>query len=226
MFLFVYLHIKLSLLSLVTVHRLISLCSPVTPPLISLPGHLVLLPPIMKPVPLILLLASVLLTSHIRPGACRPRNLSGSFDGNGIFKSQLDEVLLRAAGDNAVSYLMGEKMLKFLQRTPRIGGPRAMMAALPEFPLDERVVTSRGALAHLARSLASLETEERAPGSEEDHRRGNSLDELAELSKRNDPPISIDLTFHLLRNMIEMAKIESQREQALLNRKFLDEVGK
>lgn len=55
----------------------------------------------------------------------------------------------------------------------------------------------------------------------------NSLEELVGLTKRNgDPPISIDLTFHLLRNMIEMARIENQREQAELNRKYLDEVGK
>lgn len=55
----------------------------------------------------------------------------------------------------------------------------------------------------------------------------NSLDELVGLNKRNDdPPISIDLTFHLLRNMIEMARIDNQREQAELNRKYLDEVGK
>uniref|UniRef100_A0A8C6TB61 Corticotropin-releasing factor domain-containing protein n=1 Tax=Neogobius melanostomus TaxID=47308 RepID=A0A8C6TB61_9GOBI len=46
------------------------------------------------------------------------------------------------------------------------------------------------------------------------------------LSRRNEPPLSIDLTFHLLRNMIHMAQAESQREQALLNRKVLDEVGK
>ncbi|KAI5094301.1 urocortin precursor [Silurus meridionalis] len=55
----------------------------------------------------------------------------------------------------------------------------------------------------------------------------NSLEELMGLTKRNDdPPISIDLTFHLLRNMIEMARNENQREQAELNRKYLDEIGK
>ncbi|CAL1585636.1 unnamed protein product [Knipowitschia caucasica] len=43
---------------------------------------------------------------------------------------------------------------------------------------------------------------------------------------REQSPISIDLTFHLLRNMIHMAKVESQREQALVNRRVLDEAGK
>lgn len=47
-----------------------------------------------------------------------------------------------------------------------------------------------------------------------------------QLKRSEEPPLSIDLTFHLLRNMIQMAKMESQREQAQLNRKVLDEVGK
>ncbi|XP_028296426.1 urotensin 1 [Gouania willdenowi] len=51
--------------------------------------------------------------------------------------------------------------------------------------------------------------------------------EGAELLKRsNEPPLSIDLTFHLLRNMIQMAQVESLRERAQLNRKVLDEVGR
>ncbi|XP_068610035.1 urotensin 1 [Brachionichthys hirsutus] len=49
----------------------------------------------------------------------------------------------------------------------------------------------------------------------------------AEVLKRSEEPqLSIDLTFHLLRSMIQMAKVESQRAQAQLNRKVLDEVGK
>ncbi|KAM6965597.1 urotensin 1 [Aplochiton taeniatus] len=182
----------------------------------------------MKPVPLVLLLASVLLSSHIRPSACRPRDLPDFFDGRGgAFKSQMDEVLLRAVGKDAISYLLGEKLLSYLQRNPRTRS----MNAFPQFPFEEGVVaTSRlgmkGALAHLARGLASVDTDELAPVYEVDHP-GNSLEDPVELSKRNeDPPISIDLTFHLLRNMIEMAKVEGQREQAELNRKFLDEVGK
>ncbi|XP_031656764.1 UI [Oncorhynchus kisutch] len=165
----------------------------------------------MKPVPLILLLATVLLSSHIPPSVCRPRDLA-MFDGHG-YKSQLDEVLLKA-GDNAISYLIGEKILRYLQRNPRL------QAGLPpQFPFEVTPLGSRG-LGHLARSLPPLE-EQRAP------EEGNSLEEFVELTKRNDDPtISIDLTFHLLRNMIEMARIESQKEQAELNRKYLDEVGK
>ncbi|CAL8316002.1 unnamed protein product [Lota lota] len=183
----------------------------------------------MKPVPFILLLASVLLASHGRPSAGRPRTFPAGVDASGSFNGQLDEMLLRAARDNAVSYLLGDTLLRVMQRT----GPsvRSANSALYPFSYDEELVVAAPqmdakALSHLARSLASLETWLRAPGMEGEPE-GNSLDGLVGLSKRNDdPPISIDLTFHLLRNMIEMAKIQSQKEQAELNRKFLDEVGK
>nr|P21624.1 RecName: Full=UI; Contains: RecName: Full=Urophysin; Contains: RecName: Full=Urotensin-1; AltName: Full=Urotensin I; Flags: Precursor [Platichthys flesus] len=42
--------------------------------------------------------------------------------------------------------------------------------------------------------------------------------------RSEDPPMSIDLTFHMLRNMIHMAKMEGEREQAQINRNLLDEV--
>lgn len=112
--------------------------------------------------------------------------------------NQLDDALLTRAGDDAVSYLVGEKLLQYLQRN--VGAQKA------------------GGVLHLQHfPTAQL----RSPHED------NSLEELTEFSKRNDdPPISIDLTFHLLRNMIEMARNENQREQAELNRKYLDEVGK
>ncbi|XP_039981466.1 urotensin 1 [Xiphias gladius] len=140
----------------------------------------------MKPVPLLLLLSSVLLSSHLRPAAGRPRTLPGRLGGSGRLQTQqLDEVLLRAAaGDSTASYLLGDGILRFLQR----GGPDRLRL----LPAEEE-----------------------------------SEDEAAQLLKRSEePPLSIDLTFHLLRNMIQMAKMESQREQAQLNRKVLDEVGK
>lgn len=95
-------------------------------------------------------------------------------------------------------------------------GPPALLSLLHN-PLTE----------HL---LQLLHKREQAPGrspptgntsTEEDEEATERL-----LSRRDGPPLSIDLTFHLLRNMIHMAKAESQREQALLNRKLLDEVGK
>lgn len=46
------------------------------------------------------------------------------------------------------------------------------------------------------------------------------------LKRSEEPPLSIDLTFHLLRNMMQMAKMENQMEQEQINRKILDDVGK
>ncbi|XP_040920569.1 urotensin 1 [Toxotes jaculatrix] len=145
----------------------------------------------MKPVPLLLLLSSVLLSSHLRPAAGRPRTFPGWLDGSGRLQTQqMDEVLLRAAaaGDSTASDLVGDSILRFLQR--RNPGHLHLLPTEEESE-DEAVRTA------------------------------------AQLLKRSEePPLSIDLTFHLLRNMIQMAKMESQREQAQLNRKVLDEVGK
>lgn len=44
--------------------------------------------------------------------------------------------------------------------------------------------------------------------------------------RRDDPPLSIDLTFHLLRTLLELARTQSQRERAEQNRVILDSVGK
>nr|XP_046228801.1 urotensin 1 [Scatophagus argus] len=147
----------------------------------------------MKPVPLLLLLSSVLLSSHLRPAAGRPRILPGWLDGSGRLQAQqLDEVLLRAAaaGDRTAADLLGGNILRFLQRR----NPDLLRLLPPE---------------------------------EESEEEEEAVRTTAQLLKRSDePPLSIDLTFHLLRNMIQMAKMESQREQAQLNRKVLDEVGK
>lgn len=135
----------------------------------------------MKPVASVLLIAAVLLSTHIPTSICRPRDLS-LFDHHDDYKNQLDEVLLRVGKGETMSFLSG-------------GNGRGH-----ELRIGSRSPTSPSP---------------------------NSLEELIGFTKRNDdPPISIDLTFHLLRNMIEMARIENQREQAELNRKYLDEVGK
>ncbi|KAM4712941.1 urotensin 1 [Anableps anableps] len=144
----------------------------------------------MKPVPLLLLLSSVLLSTHPRPAAGRPRSLPGWLDGSSRLQTQqVDDVLLRAATESAASDLVGDSLLRLLQRRD----PDGLHLLLPE-----------------------------ADGEEDE-----ALRTAAQLLKRSEePPLSIDLTFHLLRNMIQMAKMESQREQAQLNRKVLDEVGK
>lgn len=47
-----------------------------------------------------------------------------------------------------------------------------------------------------------------------------------ERPRRDDPPLSIDLTFHLLRALLELARTQSQRERAEQNRILFDSVGK
>lgn len=47
-----------------------------------------------------------------------------------------------------------------------------------------------------------------------------------ERPRRDDPPLSIDLTFHLLRALLELARAQSQRERAEQNRIIFDSVGK
>ncbi|XP_034435183.1 urotensin 1 [Hippoglossus hippoglossus] len=146
----------------------------------------------MKPASLLLLLSSVLLSSHLLPAAGRPRSPPGWLDGNGRLQTQrLDEELLRAAaaGDSAASDLLGDNILKFLRRRN------------PE---------------HL-----HLQPAEEEEGEEEALRNAVQL-----LKRSEDPALSIDLTFHMLRNMIQMAKMEGEREQAQINRNLLDEVGK
>ncbi|XP_043962342.1 urotensin 1 [Gambusia affinis] len=147
----------------------------------------------MKPVPLLLLLSSVLLSSHLRPAAGRPRSLPGWLDGTSRLQTQqVDDVLLRAATEGAASDLVGDHLLRLLQRRD----PDRLHLLLPEVDGEE------------AEEDEALRTAEQL------------------LKRSEEPPLSIDLTFHLLRNMIQIAKMESQREQAQLNRKVLDEVGK
>ncbi|XP_023701266.1 corticoliberin-like [Paramormyrops kingsleyae] len=53
------------------------------------------------------------------------------------------------------------------------------------------------------------------------------LDDPMEKEKRSDEaPISLDLTFHLLREVLEMARAEQLAQQAHSNRKMMDIFGK
>lgn len=55
----------------------------------------------------------------------------------------------------------------------------------------------------------------------------NQMDDLMERGKRSEePPISLDLTFHLLREVLEMARAEQIAQQANSNRRMMDIFGK
>ncbi|MBN3272385.1 CRF2 protein, partial [Polyodon spathula] len=56
---------------------------------------------------------------------------------------------------------------------------------------------------------------------------GDHKEDTVEKGKRSeDPPISLDLTFHLLREVLEMARAEQLTQQAHSNRKMMELVGK
>lgn len=137
----------------------------------------------MKPLPSVLMITVVLLSTYISPSTCRPRDLS-FLDHHDDYKNQLNEVLLRAGKGEAMPILSGGGNSRGHALRNALGSPM--------FPSPNR-----------AHELV-----------------------VGSIKRNDDPPISIDLTFHLLRNMIEMARIENEREQAELNRKYLDEVGK
>ncbi|CDQ73948.1 unnamed protein product [Oncorhynchus mykiss] len=58
----------------------------------------------------------------------------------------------------------------------------------------------------------------------------NQMGDSMERGKRSgpgeEPPISLDLTFHLLREVLEMARAEQLAQQANSNRKMMDIFGK
>uniref|UniRef100_A0A8D0C4R2 Corticotropin-releasing factor domain-containing protein n=1 Tax=Salvator merianae TaxID=96440 RepID=A0A8D0C4R2_SALMN len=79
-------------------------------------------------------------------------------------------------------------------------------------------VLGAGAAALLVRPLQRL-----GPRGELLHRRPA---DLSGRLKRHTPPLSIDLTFLLLRQMMEISRAQSQQAQAKQNRLLLDSVGK
>lgn len=52
------------------------------------------------------------------------------------------------------------------------------------------------------------------------------LDDSMERERREDPPISLDLTFHLLREVLEMARAEQLAQRAHSNRQMMELFGK
>jgi len=56
---------------------------------------------------------------------------------------------------------------------------------------------------------------------------GGIMNRFVERERRSeDPPISLDLTFHLLREVLQMARAEQLAQRASNNRKILDDLGK
>ncbi|XP_059199713.1 corticoliberin-like [Centropristis striata] len=73
------------------------------------------------------------------------------------------------------------------------------------------------ALVQLAQRLLQAEQQQQEEQQEEGGEKGKRAEE---------PPISLDLTFHLLREVLEMARAEQIAQQADSNRKMMDSFGK
>ncbi|XP_049455313.1 corticoliberin-1-like [Epinephelus fuscoguttatus] len=78
---------------------------------------------------------------------------------------------------------------------------------------------------------AVLQLTQRLLQARAEHRREQEVEveeeEAREKGKRSEePPISLDLTFHLLREVLEMARAEQIAQQADSNRKMMDDFGK
>ncbi|XP_028928378.1 urocortin [Ornithorhynchus anatinus] len=101
------------------------------------------------------------------------------------------------------------------------GAPAAARGAPARSPGGPAGSRPGGARALLL--LLLLLPPERAPAGPE---AGGRPELGAERPKREEPPLSIDLTFHLLRTLLELARTQSQRERAEQNRLIFDSVGK
>ncbi|XP_069461596.1 urocortin [Ambystoma mexicanum] len=169
----------------------------------------------MKTTVVTLLAAYVLLLAHITPITCRPMERN-SYDGSAV---SLNRVLNEESAQ-ALLYFLREKLNPNLDWDPRVLVSLSRVA--PErLPPDYHM-----SLKELSRLLGNLQPLFQGTGSSAEEATRSSWEEFSDRLKREDPPISIDLTFHILRQMIEIAKTQSQKQQAEQNRIILDSVGK
>ncbi|KAM7399953.1 hypothetical protein PAMA_004575 [Pampus argenteus] len=76
-------------------------------------------------------------------------------------------------------------------------------------------------------AMALLQLTQRLLQSRPEQQQEEVVEEAKEKEKRFDePPISLDLTFHLLREVLDMARAEQIAQQADSNRKMMDSFGK
>ncbi|XP_065256684.1 urocortin [Emys orbicularis] len=102
--------------------------------------------------------------------------------------------------------LLTALLVSLLLSPLRSAGPRSSAEAAPRPSRSLRGPAPRPAPAPLLRALRPVGGLARA--------------------RREEPPLSIDLTFHLLRHMLDVARAQSQRAQAEQNRLIFDAVGK
>ncbi|XP_075450817.1 urocortin [Ascaphus truei] len=115
----------------------------------------------------------------------------------------------------ALLYFLRDKFQRDQERDPRV-----LLRLSKGFLSSDRQMSTQD----LSPVLTVLQTlfQESSP----DEAARSFLEEFSDRLKREDPPISIDLTFHILRQMIEIAKTQNQKQQAEQNRIIFDSVGK
>ncbi|XP_043931406.1 urocortin [Protopterus annectens] len=172
----------------------------------------------MKTVRLVLL-ATYMFLAHIPSRFCRPVADLNFFRSRGSTFSVRNS--LNEPRDEALVYLLRDRLLKYLEEEDP-----ALLSSLSQMSSRVRVADQPLSTAELARLVGSAEslTHSQVPIGEASNR--IDLDNFQERLKREDPPISIDLTFHILRQMIEIAKTQSQKQKAEQNRIIFDSVGK
>ncbi|XP_078397393.1 urotensin 1 [Cetorhinus maximus] len=169
----------------------------------------------MMPTPLIFLAACLLLATRIPPAVCRAVDLS-------VFDIQDPSVNTATDEENdlPLSYNLQEKLLQSLGQNPKYMMIHSQLP--PDYLQMVKDIFAKEAsrfLRDLSLNAKSLISAQKA-----------NQDMIATFARRSkrpaDPPNSLDLTFHILREMIEIAKNENQWMQADNNRKIMDTVGK
>ncbi|XP_020839492.1 urocortin isoform X2 [Phascolarctos cinereus] len=122
--------------------------------------------------------------------------------------------------------LLAALLLLLVQLRPGSGGRGTLEAMSPrDKGLDRSLRWSPRNQAGGARALLLLLTE-RFPRLASGTGTLSSPVSYRSKPKRDEPSLSIDLTFHLLRTLLELARTQSQRERAEQNRLIFDSVGK
>ncbi|XP_007902667.1 urotensin 1 [Callorhinchus milii] len=169
----------------------------------------------MTPTPFIILAASLLLVTHNSPAVCRAVHVNMFHRGGSNINEVMEDEI-----HQSVSYILKEKVLQSLVQNPKYIVIRSLLP--PDNLQIVKDITAKEVSRLLRQVSLKLESPLPAQGINQ-----KMIEIFAERSKRpSDPPISLDLTFHILREMIEIAKNENQWIQAHTNRKIMDMVGK
>uniref|UniRef100_UPI00398E90BC corticoliberin-1 n=1 Tax=Pristiophorus japonicus TaxID=55135 RepID=UPI00398E90BC len=160
-----------------------------------------------------LLCTALLLVAFLPSADCRAFMSSASTKNGPNPQSELQKSIL------PLWIRIGEEYLKHLGKAYTHPSPVAQN--LREMALSD------GAFSMQVAQLQRLLQDKVGDLGEVDSRYQDEVDEMMERGKRvDDPPISLDLTFHLLREVLEMARAEQLAQQAHSNRKIMELIGK